>query len=162
MHIDPLLPALAAIAFVAFIVSFILKRFNQPYVIAYILAGMVLGPYGLSIINNDDAITKLGAIGVVILMFFIGMEVSPQRLAKNWKITVLGTLLQILLSVFVVWILGLFLDWPTSRIVLIGFVISISSTVIVLQLLRDWGELDTHIGQDMLAFCWCKILRLCR
>lgn len=79
------------------------------------------------------------------------MEVSPTRLVKHWKITVLGTLLQISLSVCTVWILGYFLHWPISRIVLLGFVISLSSTVVVIQLLRTWGELDSRIGQDTLG-----------
>lgn len=148
MHIDPILPALSAIVLITLIISIILKRFNQPYIIAYLLAGVVLGPYGFALISNDEAITKLGAVGVVILMFFIGMEVSPRRLAANWRITVLGTFLQIGLSVGVVWVLGYFMHWPINRIILIGFVISLSSTVVVLQLLRDWKELDTRIGQD--------------
>lgn len=151
MHLDPLLPALSAIALITLIISIILKRFSQPYIIAYLLAGVVLGPFGLAIISSDDAITKLGSVGVVILMFFIGMEVSPKRLAENWRITVFGTLFQILFSVGVVWILGHFLDWPLSSIILLGFVISLSSTVVVLQLLRDWKELDTKIGQDTLG-----------
>lgn len=90
-------------------------------------------------------------MGIVILMFFIGMEVSPTRLVANWKVTVLGTIFQILLSVLVVFILGKFLDWPMNRILLLGFAASLSSTVVVVQLLRDWGEIDTKIGQDTLG-----------
>lgn len=73
MHIDPLLPTLAAITMIALIMNVALKRLNQPYIIAYLLAGIVLGPFGLGVVQNDDAIVKLGAIGVVILMFFIGI-----------------------------------------------------------------------------------------
>lgn len=151
MHLDPILPIFVAITLMTLVLSIILKRFNQPYVIAYLLAGGVLGPYGLEIISNDNTIIQLGSMGVVILMFFIGMEVSPTRLTENWKITVLGTLFQITMSVCIVALLGFFLDWPINRIILLGFVISISSTVVVIQLLRDWQELDTRIGQDVLG-----------
>lgn len=151
MHLDPLLTSLSAVALVALVLSIILKRFGQPYIIAYLLSGILLGPHGINIIGSDHTITTLGSMGIVILMFFIGMEVSPKRLAENWKITVFGTLLQILLSIGVVLVLGKFLNWPLNRIILLGFVISLSSTAVVIQLLRDWKELDSKIGQDTLG-----------
>jgi len=64
---------------------------------------------------------------------------------------VLGTLLQIFISIGCVWPLGLILDWPIERIVLIGFVISLSSTAVVLKLLHDWKEFDTQVGQNVLV-----------
>ena len=85
------------------------------------------------------------------LLFFIGMEVSPRRLAANWKLAVLGTSMQIAVSVGLIWLLGIWLDWPFPRIVLLGFVISLSSTAVVLKLLEDWQELDSKVGQDALG-----------
>lgn len=151
MHLDPLLPMFAGITLITLIVSIILKRCNQPYIIAYLIVGGILGPHGMGFISNDNAIIQLGSMGVVILMFFIGMEVSPKHLAANWKITVIGTLFQIVLNISIVFILGMFLDWSINLIILMGFVISISSTVVVIQLLRDWQELNTRIGQDVLG-----------
>ena len=79
------------------------------------------------------------------------MEVSPTKLIKNWKVAVIGTLLQIIISVGCVWPLGMFLNWPVERIVLIGFVISLSSTAVILKLLQDWKESETEVGQDVLV-----------
>ena len=87
----------------------------------------------------------------VLLLFFIGMESSPKRLAQNWFISVFGTLLQIAISVGAIALLGHFLDWSFSRIVFLGFIISLSSTAVVLKLLEDWKELDTKVGQDVLG-----------
>jgi CPA2 family monovalent cation:H+ antiporter-2 len=133
------------------LLGLLLRAIHQPYVIGYLLAGIILGPHGFALITDDDLLARLGAIGVVLLLFFIGMEVSPRKLIDNWKIAVLGTLLQIVISVGCVWPLGMFLDWPLARIVLIGFVISLSSTAVVLKLLQDWKEIDSKVGQDVLS-----------
>ena len=85
---------------------------------------------------------------MVLLLFFIGMEVSPRRLASSWKVSIIGTLLQILISVGFVWVVGAWLDWPFGRVLMLGFVISLSSTAVVLKILSDWNELDTPVGQD--------------
>tara|TARA_B100000989_G_scaffold298342_1_gene287184 strand:+ start:411 stop:1580 length:1170 start_codon:yes stop_codon:yes gene_type:complete len=148
---EPFMPVLFAIAFVTLVTGMILKRFKQPHVIAYLLVGVILGPSGLAVIADKDWVGQLGSIGVVLLLFFVGMEVSPKRLAANWKLPVIGTLLQIMVSVLFVAIMGYFLDWPFPRIVLLGFVISLSSTAVVIKLLQDWKELDTRIGQDVLG-----------
>lgn len=145
------MPVLFAIAFVTLVTGMILKRFKQPHVIAYLLVGVILGPSGLAVIADKDWVGQLGSIGVVLLLFFVGMEVSPKRLAANWKLPVIGTLLQIMVSVLFVAIMGYFLDWPFPRIVLLGFVISLSSTAVVIKLLQDWKELDTRIDQDVLG-----------
>lgn len=151
MHMEPFMPVLFAIAFVTLVTGMILKRFKQPHVIAYLLVGIILGPSGFAIISDKDWVGQLGSIGVVLLLFFVGMDISPKRLAANWKLPVIGTLLQITISVILVAIMGHFLDWPFPRIVLLGFVISLSSTAVVIKLLQDWKELDTRIGQDVLG-----------
>ena len=83
-------------------------------------------------------------------MFFLGMEISPKRLAEGWRIAIIRTLFQILASVGLAWLIGLIFGWSMSRIVLLGFVISLSSTAVVLKLLKDRGELDTPAGRDVL------------
>jgi len=151
MHIDPALPYVVATLLAILLVSIFLKYARQPHVVAYLATGIILGPHGLALITSQDTLTRLGSFGVVLLMFFVGMEISPRRLAQNWKISVIGTLIQIVVSIGIVWLLGYWLDWSFSRIVLLGFVISISSTAVVLKLLQDWKELDTDTGQNALG-----------
>jgi monovalent cation:H+ antiporter-2, CPA2 family len=151
MHLDPIMPALVASLVAILGIGLLLRLFRLPYVVGYLIAGIILGPHGLALITDEIVLSRLGAIGVVMLMFFIGMEVSPKRLLTNWKVAVIGTLFQILVSVGCVWVLGKWLDWPVARSILLGFVISLSSTAVVLKILQDWGELDSDVGQDVLG-----------
>ncbi len=151
MHLDPIMPYLVGAILAVLALGLLLRSLRQPYVIGYLIAGVILGPHGIALITDEALISRLGAIGVVLLLFFIGMEVSPKKLIDNWKVAVLGTLLQIIISVGCVWPLGAFLDWPIERIVLIGFVISLSSTAVVLKLLQDWKEFDSKVGQNVLV-----------
>jgi len=151
MHLDPVLPYTVGAILAILILGLLLRSLKQPHVVGYLIAGVVLGPHGIALVQDEVILGRLGAIGVVLLLFFIGMEASPRKLIENWKVAVLGTLLQILVSIGCVWPLGLILDWPIERIVLIGFVISLSSTAVVLKLLHDWKEFDTKVGQNVLA-----------
>ncbi len=151
MHADPVLPYAVAAVLIILLISIILKLFKQSHVVAYLIAGVILGPHVLGLFSDQETISRLGSLGVVLLMFFVGMEVSPQRLASNWKIAILGTSLQIIASVALVWLLGIVLGWSLPRIVLLGFVISLSSTAVVLKLLQDWNELNSDTGQDVLG-----------
>lgn len=151
MHTDPAIPLFVTAIFVILLLSMLMKRLNQPHMIAYLLVGIILGPSVLGLISDQVALTRLGSFGVVLLLFFIGMEASPKRLAENWIISIVGTLLQVAASVLAVAVIGLFLDWSLPRTILLGFVISLSSTAIVLKLLDDWKETSTRVGQDVLG-----------
>ena len=150
MHLDPMMPYMVGAILAVLILAILLRAIRLPYVIGYLIAGVVLGPHGIALIEDKVMMSRLGAIGVVLLLFFIGMEVSPRKLFDNWKVAVLGTFLQIVISVGCVWPLGVWLEWPVARIVLIGFVISLSSTAVVIKLLQDWQEFDSKVGQKVL------------
>lgn len=87
----------------------------------------------------------------VLLLFFAGMEISIPELKKGWRVPVVGTLLQIAASVGCVLGIGWWLDWPSGRALLLGFVVSLSSTAVVLKLQRDEGEVDSPIGRDVVG-----------
>jgi len=148
MHLDPAMGAIVGALFLILAVGLALRFLRQPHVVAYLIAGVLIGPGVTGLFMDTDALTRLGAVGVVLLLFFIGMEVSPKRLASSWKVSIIGTLLQILISVGFVWVVGAWLDWPFGRVLMLGFVISLSSTAVVLKILSDWNELDTPVGQD--------------
>ncbi|NNF48193.1 MAG: cation:proton antiporter, partial [Desulfofustis sp.] len=122
-----------------------------PVFTGYILAGALLGPHGIGFIADLDLMNQLGSVGVVLLLFFIGVEISPKEIIEKWRIALLGTLLQVMLSVGVVSLLGIFFDWPLARIILIGFVISLSCTAVVIDYLKSRGEMNSPIGQNLLA-----------
>ncbi|MFQ5508475.1 MAG: cation:proton antiporter [Leptospirillia bacterium] len=145
------MPALVGAILSILILGLLLRAINQPHVVGYLLAGVILGPHGIGLVTDDQSLSRLGAMGVTLLLFFIGMEVSPQKLIKGWRVSVLGTLLQILVSVGCILAVGLWRHWPIDRIVLLGFVISLSSTAVVLTLLKDSDEMDTRAGQNALG-----------
>jgi len=129
----------------------VLRYFKQPYIIAYIFAGILLGDYGFEIITDKDLINAMGEIGLILLLFFIGMEISLPDLVKNWKVATIGTFFQILFSIVFISIIGWFSDWQMNRIIVMGFVISLSSSAIVIKLLQDNGEITTSTGKNVLS-----------
>jgi len=151
MHLDPAMPAIVAAVLGILLLGLVLRLLRQPHVIGYLLAGVLLGPHALGLVSDEATLSRFGAIGVVLLLFFVGMEISPKRLVANWRVAVIGTLFQILISLGCAWLLGTWLDWPLARSILIGFVISLSSTAVVLKILQDWGEIDSEVGQDVLG-----------
>lgn len=151
MHLDPALPTFVALVLILLILALTASVARQPAILGYLLGGLVIGPAGLALVQDVEFVGRLGAVGVVLLLFFIGLEVAPEALAANWRVAAVGTALQILLTTALVFALGALLDWPLGRRILLGFVISLSSTAVVLKLLKDWGELDTRAGQDVLG-----------
>lgn len=151
MHMDPGIPLLIGAAFVIVLIALVLQKFKQPFVVAYMIAGIILGPQIMSLIPDTDLLHRLGAFGVLFLLFFVGMEVSLPHLVQNWKIVVIGTFLQVLISVLCIWGLGFWLSWPFPRVLLLGFVISLSSTAVIIKMLNDWGEQDSFVGQNVIG-----------
>ena len=151
IKIDPILSILVVLSIGIVLVSFIFKLLKQPYVIAYILVGMLMGPHGFKLEVDEKLIADMGSFGLVLLLFFIGMEISLPKLIANWKIPLIGTLVQILVSVVVVGIVGYYLNWPINRIVVIGFVISLSSSAIVFNYLENQEIIDSKVGQNVIG-----------
>lgn len=151
MHLDPALSIIVGALLVILLMGMLLNRLKQPHVVGYLIVGILLGPHVIGLIHDQALIERLGAMGVVFLLFFIGMEVSPRKLLATWRIAVIGTTVQILISILCIWLLGKWLDWPLSRTILMGFVISLSSTAVVLKVLQDRNELETDTGQNVLG-----------
>jgi len=129
----------------------VLRYFKQPYVIAYIFAGILLGDFGFEIITDKELVQSMGEIGLILLLFFIGMEINLPDLVKNWKIATFGTLFQIIGSIALVGLIGVYFEWPLARIITIGFVISLSSSAVVIKLLQDTGETDSTTGKNVIS-----------
>ncbi|WP_150466239.1 cation:proton antiporter [Francisella sp. SYW-9] len=151
MHNEPLIPIFVFVMLGILVVTIVIKKFKQPYVVAYLLTGILLGPYGLKLIQDQESLSRLGEIGVILLLFFAGMEVSPRKFAENWKVPTVGTILQMLVTSLVVSIVGITLNWSIAKILLFGAVVSLSSTAVVLKLLHDSGSMKTRLGQNVLG-----------
>ena len=122
-------------------------RFKQPAIVGYILAGMILGPSGFGVIEETDAAKTLAELGVLLLLFLIGMELSLRAFKTVYKIAFLVVLIQIVLSVLITTTIGWAMAWTTQQGILLGFVLAVSSTAVTVKVLADIGELRTHFGR---------------
>ena len=138
------------IVLVAAVVGGILAhRLKLPVLLGYLIAGILVSPHGLGLIRDTDAIKNLASIGVILLLFTLGLEFSLDELRRIGKVAILGGIAQILLTAAAGLGLGKILGWATPEAVFFGFLISSSSTLIVLKLLLERGELDTVHGRVM-------------
>jgi len=151
MHLDPVILVITIVLFFSMLMAYIAMRVKLPIVVAYILTGVLLGPSGLAVIEDYELVTRIGEIGVIMLLFFVGMEVSIPRLLKGWKVAFIGTNVQIMFSVIVCVALALLFDMSWQQGVLYGFIISLSSTAVVLKMLQDSGEIELPLGQNALG-----------
>lgn len=147
--LDPIVLNLVFLSLAAVVVMLILHYLHQPTPVAYIVTGVLLGPYALGLVTDQHLLERLGEIGLVLLLFFVGTEVSLSRFASNWRLVLVGTVAQVLLSLVLMSGFGLWLAWPFERAVLLAFVLSLSSTAVVLKYLEQREILDSKIGAEV-------------
>ncbi|MBI2391264.1 MAG: cation:proton antiporter [Deltaproteobacteria bacterium] len=143
----PLLDELAIIAALAVAVTVILSRLKLPTVAGLLAAGALLGPFGLQLVRSIDAIEVLAEVGVVLLLFSIGLEFSLAHLRDIFRQVALGGALQVGLTTAVTAAIAVALGEPIGHGVFYGFVFSLSSTAIVLRALVERRELDAPHGR---------------
>lgn len=143
----PLLDELAIVAALAVVVTVILSRLRLPTVAGLLVAGALLGPYGFGLATSVHAIEVLAEVGVVLLLFSIGLEFSLGRLRDIFRRVALGGVVQVGLTIAVTAGVSLALGQPPGRSVFFGFVVALSSTAIVLRALADRRELDAPHGR---------------
>jgi CPA2 family monovalent cation:H+ antiporter-2 len=143
----PLLDELAIIAGLAVLVTVVLARFKLPTVAGLLAAGALLGPFGLKLVPSIHAIEVLAEVGVVLLLFSIGLEFSLARLKNILRQVALGGAVQVGLTIAVTSAVAVALGEPLGRGVFYGFVFALSSTAIVLRALVERRELDAPHGR---------------
>ena len=127
------------------------KRFGLGAVLGYLAAGSVIGPWGLGLVHDPERTMEFAELGVVLLLFLIGLELKPSRLwHMRYAVFGLGGAqvgLSTLLLGSVAWWLGLSL----TAAVIVGFTLSLSSTAFALQILTERGQLNTAFGRSAFA-----------
>src|SRR5688572_28790341 len=143
----PLLDELAIVAALAVAVTVVLSRLKLPTVAGLLAAGALLGPYGLGLAKSIHSIEVLAEVGVVLLLFSIGLEFSLARLKDILRQVALGGVLQVGVTTAVVTAISHWLGQPTGASLFYGFVFALSSTAIVLRALAERRELDAPHGR---------------
>ena len=142
---------LAIVAMAALLCGIGLTRIKQPAIVGYILAGVILGPSGFGLVTNREIITLLAELGVLMLLFVIGMKLSLRAFRTVWRGALMVTILQIILCLVLTLALSRIFDWPMALACLLGFVISLSSTAVAIKMLDDIGELRSETGKIVVA-----------
>ncbi len=146
------LQAILLIFGISGLIIYILGKLNIPSIVGFLIAGTVIGPYGLGFIKSPHDVEIIAEIGVILLMFTIGVEFSLPRLLSLKREVFLFGGLQVILTIIVITILSQFiLDVSLNSSIFYGFIVALSSTAIVMKLLADKGELNSPHGKICLG-----------
>lgn len=126
------------------------RRIGLPPVLGFIVVGMAIGPYGLALVKDIDLVNILADIGLIILVFVIGLEFNLSRFRKVGEIAFIGVLIEVGLAFLFAFIFSASLGFNTVEALYLGGIISITSTAIVLKLLKDAGIMHTKEAEFIL------------
>ncbi|WP_312769233.1 cation:proton antiporter [Epilithonimonas sp.] len=143
---DGLLWAICLLCFITLGIMLLLKKLNQPYLIAYIIAGIVLGPYVLGVFKKPDEIEVIGELGILLLMFFLGMEINVPNNRSLLIKPIIAQSMKILLSFICALTIGYITDFSLNDIILITILFIFNSTAVVSEFLKKHNTLKTTFG----------------
>ena len=147
LHLADLIFSTVVIIGLLSISALVCQKLKLPGIVGFIIAGVIIGPDGVAFINTMPGANLIAELAVIFLLFTIGLELSFQTLRKNWKLIITSGLGQVVLTVALCavichWVLNL--HWPQA--LLWGFLISLSSSAIVMKLLIDNREINSTYG----------------
>ncbi len=145
------LTQVALIASAAALGGLLLHQLRQPILVGYVLAGVLLGPSVLGLAADRGAVESLAELGVLMLLFLIGLELSLRSFKRVWHVSLLTALLQIGVALVLAWGVGRFLGWSPGLALLVGFAVALSSTAVAIKILEDIGELRTDVGRTAIG-----------
>jgi CPA2 family monovalent cation:H+ antiporter-2 len=151
-HETPLITTLVAGFVLAFVFGAIANRLRVPPLVGYLCAGVLAGPYTPGFVADMRLAPQLAEIGVILLMFGVGLHFSLRDLLNVRGVAVPGAMAQIAVATLMGWALGALMGWPTGGSLVFGLALSVASTVVLLKALQDRRLLETERGK--LAVGW--------
>lgn len=132
-------------------VNFLFTKIRVPTLVGYLITGIIAGPFLLNLIKSPHAIDLMAELGVVILMFTIGMEFSLKHLLRIRRVVFIGGFLQISMTVIITMLVakGYDMDWKAAFF--IGFLTALSSTAVVLKILQQRSEVTSNYGRTVVG-----------
>jgi len=150
-HEFPFLKDLIVVFFFSILVVMLFQKLKQPAIIGFLATGILIGPHGLSLVDDVQQVEVLANIGVILLLFSVGIEVSFSQMNRIRRLFFLGGGFQVGVTILVITLIFLLLKFSFPQALFIGFLLSLSSTAIVLKILMDRGELDAPHGRFILG-----------
>src|SRR6201996_4567032 len=148
MEHSPLIGVLVIGLGLAFVLGTVAQRLRLPPLVGYLLAGVVVGPTMLPGLSIDQHLTlQMADIGVVLLMFGVGLHFQPADLMEVRKTVVPGAALQMVFIAALGVCVGLLFGWPWGQGLMFGLCLSVASTVVVLRALQDRRLMETGRGR---------------
>ncbi|OPA96847.1 cation/H(+) antiporter [Pseudomonas fluorescens] len=149
MHAISFIQDLAVIMLVAGVVTILFHRFKQPVVLGYIVAGFIIGPHTppFGLIHDEETIKTLAELGVIFLMFCLGLEFSLRKLFKVGATAFIAAFLEIILMIWIGYEIGRWFDWNTMDSLFLGAILAISSTTIIVKALNDLKMKNQRFAQ---------------
>ncbi|SMC59687.1 cation:proton antiporter [Rhizobium sp. RU36D] len=141
------LVAIAGVIAIATLLGLLFLWLRQPPLVGFIVAGVALGPTGLELIDNSENVALFAEMGVVVLLFFIGMELSVRAFVLSLRQALLVMGGQLLAAMLLALGFGMLIEATAAETIILGFIIGMSSTVVAMKMLEDMGVLRGNAGR---------------
>ncbi|CAL66930.1 cation:proton antiporter [Christiangramia forsetii] len=151
----PILQDIVIILGLSIVIILVFQKLKLPAILGFLIAGIIAGPHAFNLISSQHEVELLSEIGIIFLLFVIGIELSLKGLAAIKKIIFIGGSLQVGGTIAITAAISYFIGLPLNTSIFLGFLFSLSSTAIVLKLLQEKGEISTphgKIGLGILIF----------
>ncbi len=148
----PLLRDIVIIFSLSIVVVYVFHQIKLPVIVGLLLTGVLVGPYGLGLVQNVHEVEILAEVGVILLLFTIGIEFSLKKLMQIKTLVLVGGSLQVGLTILVTYLFtSQVLGWEFGPAMFMGFLLSLSSTAIVLKLYQERAEIESPQGRIALG-----------
>lgn len=150
--IDNVFIEISLIVVLTLLVSFVFRLLKQPLVIAYIFSGILASPYFFDLVQSRHSIEAFAEIGIAILLFLVGIHLNPSTIKDVGKISLITGLGQVLFTSVIGFSILYMLGFSLVESLYVGIALTFSSTIIIMKLLSDKGDLDTLYGKISMGF----------
>ena len=147
----PLLKDIVIIIGLAVLVLLLFRKIRIPAVLAFFVTGLLAGPHGLGLISSTSEVSLLAELGVIFLLFTIGIEFSLEKFSQIKRYVIIGGSLQLTFTLIAVYFICINLGLNTPEAIFMGFLVSFSSTAVVLRLLQEKNQIYSIHGQISLG-----------
>ena len=143
---------LSIIIVIATVIAGIMRLLRQPLIIGYILTGVLVSPYFLNVVQSTDDITTFAHIGIALLLFMVGLNMNPSIIKGVGKVSLITGIGQVIFTSVIGFFISIFLGFSTIVSIYIAVALTFSSTIIIMKLLSDKGDIDTLYGRISVGF----------